>query len=151
FYKDPPPFSIYNVQSQLRPDSRDIRRNAYYRMFGPMDLSPLVLETGRDSFFKPERANLEFVPTFEEFLRETWIGIENVRNTSGSNPSDNGAIATLSRRLHDMLGDRRLSGTLSREEFHAVATSSWFHLTVGFDSPIIVDLRAQGSSPEQRL
>jgi hypothetical protein len=28
---------------------------------------------------------------------------------------------------------------------------SWFHLTVEFNSPIVVSLRAEASSPEQRL
>ena len=50
-----------------------------------------------------------------------------------------------------MLLARRLNGNLSREEFTAVAMMSWFHLTVDSDSAVVVDLRAQATSAEQRL
>jgi hypothetical protein len=50
-----------------------------------------------------------------------------------------------------MMATRRLSGNLSREEFRAVAVMSWLHLAVMYDSPIVQDLRATASSPEQRL
>jgi hypothetical protein len=50
-----------------------------------------------------------------------------------------------------MLKDRQESGNLSREAFFYVATMSWFHLTVEFDSPIVQDLKAQGSGPSERL
>ena len=50
-----------------------------------------------------------------------------------------------------MLIARRQSGNLSREEFFFVSMMSWFHLTVDSDLPIIADLKAQGTSAEQRL
>jgi hypothetical protein len=50
-----------------------------------------------------------------------------------------------------MLKDRRENGNLSREEFFFVATMSWFHLTVEFNSPIVKDLKADGSNPAERL
>ena len=50
-----------------------------------------------------------------------------------------------------MLTMRRLNGLLAREEFVAVSELSWFHLTVEFDSPLVIDLRAQGSHPSERL
>src|SRR5262249_39762616 len=40
---------------------------------------------------------------------------------------------------------------LSREEFRAVAITSFLHLAVLYDSPIVVDLKATASSPETRL
>jgi hypothetical protein len=150
FYRDPSPFSITTVTSQLRSDLRASRRNAYQRMFG-MDLNH-----GRDdnqpySYVKAEASNNEFVATFEEFLREVWVGIVHVGSTSAPNPTDDAKIADLAKKLHDMLITRRQGGNLSREEFVFVAMMSWFHLTVDSSLPIIEDLRAQAASAEQRL
>jgi hypothetical protein len=100
---------------------------------------------------KPSAANKEFVPTFEDLLREAWVGIENATNTSGAKPTDDNAIATLARRLRDMLTVRRLQGNLAREEFFAVSVMAWLHVTVLFNSPVVQDLEAEASSPEDRL
>lgn len=151
FYRDPPPFSITTLTSHIRPDLRASRRNAYYRMFG-MDLNHGTDDNQPYPYFKAEAANKEFVSTFEEFLREVWVGIENQRNESGPNPTDDSKIADLAEKLHDMLISRRTSGNLSREEFVFVSMMSWFHLTVDFnESPIVQSLRAEAASPEQRL
>ena len=93
----------------------------------------------------------QFNSTWEEFLQEVWIGIANFNNNIGVDPTDDAAIANLARRLHDMLTTRRINGNLSREEFWFVSMMSWFHLTVEFDSPIIMSLRAEGSRDEERL
>jgi hypothetical protein len=51
-----------------------------------------------------------------------------------------------------MLISRRTAGNLSREEFYAVSTMAWFHLTVEFDSPIFRVLQDEGAtSPDERL
>jgi hypothetical protein len=50
-----------------------------------------------------------------------------------------------------MFTTRRLSGNLAQEEFWSVSLMSWFHLTLDFNSPIVLSLRAEGSSPEERL
>jgi hypothetical protein len=150
FYRDTPPFFAFQLTSHIRPDIRSTRRNAYYRMFG-MDLNH---GTDNGSPYPYERAaasNRDFVPTFEAFLREVWRGIINARNQIGPNTTDDAAIADLAGRLSDMLKDRRENGNLSREEFFFVATMSWFHLTVEFNSPIVRDLKAEGSSPAERL
>lgn len=149
FFRDPAPFFITAVTSRVRADIDATRRNAYQRMFG-MDLNHGTDDKSKP-YVKAEAANTEFVSTFEEFLREVWIGMENVNNTSGANPTDDAKIANLAERLHDMLRTRRKAGNLSREEFDFVATLSWFHLTVESDLPIIQDLRAQAASPEERL
>ena len=60
-------------------------------------------------------------------------------------------IATLARRLYDMMATRRISGNLSREEFRAVSIISFLHLAVQYDSPAVVGLKASASSPEMRL
>jgi hypothetical protein len=151
FYREPPSFSITAVTSFIRPDMRAVRRNAYFRMFG-MDLNHGAEDAKPYPHVKPEASNNEFVTTFEELLKEVWIAIANIRNSSGANPTDEGKIRNLVNQLQDMLVTRRISGNLSREEFVAVSTLSWFHLTVGFnESPVVKDLRAEAASPEQRL
>jgi hypothetical protein len=117
-------------------------------MFG-MDLN----HGARDNqpYVKADAANTEFVNTFEEFLHEVWVGIVHRNNTSGANPTAEAEIANLSEKLHDMLRTRRISGNLAREEFLFVSMMSWFHLTLEFNSPIVLSLRAEGASPEQRL
>lgn len=154
FYRDLPPFHILSITSHIRPDLAATRRNAYQRMFG------MGLNHGGDNskpfypyvpYVKAEAANTRFVSTFEEFLREVWIGIQNYKNTSGTNPTDKGRIADLAKTLHEMLTARRQHGNLSREEFVFVSMMEWFHLTVEFNSPIVETLRADASDPAQRL
>jgi hypothetical protein len=150
FYRDPPSFFITTITSDIRADLRASRRNAYQRMFG-MDLNHGTEDGKPYPFVRAEAANSEFVPTFEEFLREVWIGIEHFNNGIGPKPTDDAKIADLVETLHDMLTTRRINGNLSREEFVFVSMMSWFHLTVEFNSPIVISLRAEASSPEQRL
>jgi transcriptional regulator with XRE-family HTH domain len=50
-----------------------------------------------------------------------------------------------------MLRSRRQNGNLSREEFALVSMMSWFHMTIEFDSPIVVSLREEATGLEQRL
>lgn len=150
FYSDPAPFSIYNVVSHIRPDLEATRRNSYFRMFG-MDLNHGSANNKPYNFVKADGSNRDFVSTFEDFLQEVWVGIINFKNTSGSDRTDNAAIANLARQLHDMLNDRRLNGNISREEFFFVSMMSWFHLTLEFDFPIITSLRAEGTREDQRL
>ena len=151
FFRDPPPFSITTLNSQIRPDIESMERQAYYRMFG-MDLNHGKDDNSPYSYVKVAAANKEFVTTFEELLREAWIGFINRSTTSGANPTDDSKIEDLARKLNNMLIDRRRFGNLSREEFYLVAMMSWFHLTVeNRDLPIIRDLRVEGTSAEQIL
>jgi hypothetical protein len=152
FYRDPPPFFITAVTGYTRPDIHATRRNAYQRMFG-MDLNHGTDDNKPYPYVKAEAANSEFVPTFEEFLREVWVGIENLNNSSGVKPTDDAKIADLAKTLYEMLRSRRETGNLSREEFAFVSAMSWFHLTVETDPelPIIQDLRAQAFGPQERL
>lgn len=149
FYKDPAPFSITAVTSNVRPDLGATRRNAYYRMFG-MDLNHGTDDKKEYSYMKAKASNMDYVYTFEDLLREVWVGISNLNSTT-TNTTDDAAIANLAEKLHNMMISRRETGNLSREELYAVSTMSWFHLTLEFDSPIVVALRAEATSPEQRL
>jgi len=151
FFRNPPPFSITTLTSEIRPDIETMERQAYYRMFG-MDLNHGKDDNSPYPYVKVVAANKEFVTTFEELLREAWIGFINRQTTSGANPTDDAKIEDLARKLNNMLSDRRRFGNLSREEFYLVAMMSWFHLTVeNRDLPIIRDLRVEGTSAEQIL
>jgi hypothetical protein len=151
FYSDPAPFLITNVSSHIRPDLRANRRNAYQRMFG-MDLNHGADDGKPYAYVKAAAGNSEFVATFEEFLREVWVGITYVGATASSDPTDDSKISELAEKLHEMLQSRRLGGNLSREEFAFVSMMSWFHLTLEFnESPIVQSLRAEAAGVENRL
>jgi hypothetical protein len=150
FYRDAPPFQIYSLTSWIRPDARAMRRNVYFRMFG-MDLNHGTDDNRPYPYPRARAANTEFVAIFEEFLREVWRAIENFNNQSGADPTDDAAIANLARALHDMLLVRRRDGNLAREELAYVSMMSWFHLSLGLNSPIVQALKAEASSPEDRL
>lgn len=150
FYSDPAPFTITNVSSHIRSDLRASRRNAYQRMFG-MDLNHGGEDGKPYPYIKAETANSEFVSTFEEFLREVWVGITYVGATASSNPTDDSKIKELAQKMHDMLLSRRHKGNLSREEYAFVTMMSWFHMTLELDSPILDSLRADATGVENRL
>jgi hypothetical protein len=149
-YGDAMPSMVWTTGGRARKDEVANRLTVYYWMFG-LDLSHAHDLVGQHPYTKPAAANREFIPVFEEFGREVWRGIVNAKNFSGPNDADAAAIATLASRLYDMLTTRRLNANLSREEFRAVAVISYLWLAIQFDSPIVQDLRAQASSPDQRL
>lgn len=150
FFKDGAPFFVTSLASAVRPDARATRRNAYQRMFG-MELNHGADDGQPVPYVKAEAANREFVATFEEFLREVWIGMTYVNASTTSNPTDDSKIASLAEKLSDMLRSRRQNGNLAREEFAAVVAMSWFHLTLEFDSPIVRALRVDSTGLEQTL
>lgn len=154
FLKDASPFMPQSLVSRVRPDLRASRRNAYYRMFG-MDLNHGTDGGGTYPYERAVAANREFVNVLEEFLREVWRGIENSRNVSGPDITDPATIANLALRLQNMLTARRGTDpaalTLAREEFEFVTTMAWFHLSLLFNTPIVTELKATASSPEERL
>jgi hypothetical protein len=149
-YGDGMPTMLWSPVSRLRRDEVANRLTLYYWMFG-LDISHAQEAAAKHPYEKPAAANRDFIPTFEAFAREVWRGIINAKNISGANDADAAVIATLARRLFDMMATRRLNGNLSREEFRAVAVMAWLHLAVMYDSPAVVDLKATASSPEQRL
>jgi hypothetical protein len=157
FFRDPPLFSIAGVTSELRPQARVNRRNAYWRMFGfdlPHAIPARWAAASPNSPWKADvgaGVNTDFRAKWSELLRQVWLGLENFTNSSGAKPTDPAYIATLCRALADMLNDRRRGGLLAREEFAYVTTLSWFHLTLQSDTPIVVDLKAQASHPAERL
>ncbi|MDH3337085.1 MAG: hypothetical protein OEM76_04590 [Gammaproteobacteria bacterium] len=101
-------------------------------------------------YTKPKASNKDFVATLEELLRQVWIAIVNDGTTTGD-PTDEAEIEHLARRLRVMLTNRRLEGTLTREEFAAVHTMDWLRLAVTSNSDVVTDLRATAASESERL
>jgi hypothetical protein len=157
FFRDPPLFHIGGLTSQLRPDARTNRRNAYWRMFGTDLPHPLPGAAADAQPWKRDAgavANTRFLELWTELLRQVWMGIENDRNQVGANPTDPSYLAYLCQTLGEMLRLRRRGGMLAREEYRAVTMLSWFHLTVETDTPVVVDLRARAGgvgNPADRL
>jgi len=156
FFREPPDFSIAGVLSEIRPQERINRRNAYWRMFGmdlPHPIPPHWARSGPHADWKAHTGpvNSDFRQKWNEFLRQVWIGVENRANETGANPADPAYIALLVRALKDMLANRRRGGSLAREELAYVSMLSWFHLTVSSNTSIVVDLQATASSPADRL
>jgi hypothetical protein len=149
-FGDAMPSMLWTTSTRVRHDEVANRLSTYYWMFG-IDLSHASEIAALHPYNKPAAANRDFIPTFEAFAREVWRGIVNVKNFSGANDTDATVIATLARRIYDMMATRRLNGNLSREEFRAVSILSFIHLAVLYDSPAVVDLKCTASSPEMRL
>jgi hypothetical protein len=152
FFNDNPPFQIYTLATWIRPDIRGVRRNAYHRLFG-LDLNHGTDDNRPYPYPRAAAANTEFVATFEALLREVWRAIENVRNQVGANATDVTTIANLSRAIFDMLRVRRQEnvGNLARDELWHVSTMAWFHLTLSFNTPIVLDLKSEATSAAERL
>ena len=157
FFREPPLFHLTGLTSLLRPDVQIGRRNAYWRLLG-MDLPhPVRARPGSPQHAgQPWKqdvgiANVRFHELWLDLLRAIWTGYENAMNTSGPNPTDPGYIYELCWYIQDMLQMRRRGGNLARDEFVHISTMSWFHLTVERDTPIVVDLRAMGTDPADRL
>lgn len=144
------PLASWLSTSNIRHDAEAVRRNAYWRLFG-LDLAFGGDDNSPPAYDKAKTANHGFVPVFEELLFEIWQAISNVRNSSGTNNADNDRIYRLSEQLKYEFLSRRKSDMLKREELSAVTALGWADLTLRFDSPIVVDLRAQASSAAERL
>jgi hypothetical protein len=159
FFREPPLYSIQGIVSEMRPDQRVNRRNAYWRMFGlePPHTIParwtrpgLPAESWKQD--TGDGVNSGFREKWTELLRQVWLGMENANNGIGPNTTDREYVAFLCTALRDMMALRRRGGMLAREEFAYVAMLSYFHLTVDNDTiPIIRDLSAVAPGPAERL
>jgi hypothetical protein len=150
FFTSPGPFPWNNLTSAVRPNPDANRRGWYYRLYG-LDLNHGAEGGGPYPFVKAKSANTDFIPLFERLLAEVWRGITNAQNQIGEKYTDPSAIRSYAAQIRELLLLRRRNGNLSREEFVAVSTMSWFYLTVEADTPVVTDLKAQASSPEERL
>jgi hypothetical protein len=159
FFKNDSQNSI-NIKSLIRPSSDSIRRNAYWRMFG-MDLAFGDIDSQNNSipYYKAKSSNQQFIPLFEKYLAEVWQGYINARNNAGENRSDVNVLVDMATQLRELLTARRgdVAGTtyanlnLSREEFSAVLTTSWFTFIISDNTPVVDFLNCQSSSIGERL
>lgn len=149
-YSDALPTMVWTTASRLRSDEIANRMTLYYWMFG-IDLSHAPELSAHHPYPRPEAANRDFIPTFEALASEVWKGIENAKNSSGANPTDNEAMATAARRIYDMMATRQLNDFNGNVRYRAVSIMAWLHLAVLYDSAIVLALNASASSPEQRL
>lgn len=150
FFREPPAFHISSVSSWTRPDLEASRRNAYWRMFG-MDLNHGGSDGRPYPYVRGAGGNADFIPLWESFLQEVWQGFINRKNSSGENYSDPESVANRADGLAQLMRVRREKGNLAREEFFFTAMLSWFHLTLEADTPVVIDLKAEATTPEERL
>lgn len=144
------PFSAWLSTSSVRMDSEAVRRNAYWRLFG-LDLAFGGDDNGPPAYEKAHAANTGFVGLFEELLFELWQAMSNLNNKAGVNNSDDDRIFRIAQQLQFELNSRRKSDMLKREELAAATALGWVELTLRFDSPLVVDLRAHATSAAERL
>lgn len=139
-----------STSSMVRPDAEAVRRNAYWRLFG-MDLAFGTEDNKPYLYEKATAANTTFVGLFEELLYELWQAMTNLRNLAGVNAADDDRIYRLAEQLKFMLRSRRQRAMLAREELAASLVVGWLLLTLDSNTPVIIDLRAQATSPADRL
>lgn len=144
------PIASWLSTSTIRTDPEAVRRNAYWRFFG-LDLAFGTDDNRPPIYDKANAANTGFLKLFEELLFELWQAITNVRNTSGVNASDDDRIFRIAEQLQFVLRSRRQFHLLAREELAAAAALSWVELTLSANTPVVIDLRAQATSPSDRL
>lgn len=144
------PFSAWLSTSSVRQESEAVRRNAYWRLFG-LDLAFGGDDNRPPVYDKAEATNSNFVRLFEELLYELWKAMSNVRNFAGENQADDDRIFRLTEELAEVLRSRRQQALLAREELAAATVLGWVDLTLGTNSPVVQDLRANATASSDRL
>jgi len=144
------PLAAWLSTSAIRRDAEAVRRNAYWRFFG-MDLAFGTEDNRPPTYDKASAANANFSVLFEELLYELWQAMSNVTNFSGVNQADDDRIYRLAEALGFQLRSRRQSQMLLREELAAATVLGWIELTLSGNSSVVADLRAQATSPADRL
>jgi hypothetical protein len=144
------PIPTWLSTSTIRHDPEAVRRNAYWRYFG-LDLAFGTDDNRPPVYDKATAANTGFVRLFEELLFELWQAMTNVRNISGVNASDDDRIYRITEELRFVLRSRRLEDVLTREELAAVTALGWTELSVSLNTAVVMDLRAEATSPADRL
>jgi hypothetical protein len=144
------PFAAWLSTSAVRPDSEAVRRNLYWRLFR-MDLAFGTDDNRPFAYDKAVTANGSFVQLLEDLLYELWQAIENIRNSSGPNAADDDRIFRLTEQLQFILRSRRQNQLLAREELAAATVLGWLELTLNANTAVVADLRAQATSPADRL
>ena len=159
FYSNARSAERRGLNSQLRPVSEAIRRNAYQRIFG-IDLAFGDQNNNAYSYMKADIANSSFISLFESFLVEFWRGFTNANNTSGQNTTDTEHLEDLARRLQELMMSRRTTEldftnyryfNLSAEEYSSYLFMYWLFFIISFDSPVVDYLNCNANTPGERL
>lgn len=144
------PISAWLSTSSVRPEAEAVRRNAYWRMFG-MDLAFGTETNGQFEYDKVVAANTGFVRLFEDLLHQLWQALVKVEESSDVSVSEQDRIFATTAELKGILGARRRSGQLTREELAAATALGWLNLTLATNSPVVEDLGTTAPSPGDRL
>lgn len=134
----------------VRPSAEAVRRNAYWRVFN-MDLSFGTDANEPFVYDKAETSNRKFPQLFEELLVELWRAIDHSMNPVAASTTDNDRIFQLANQLGYILRMRRQNGVLDREELCASLAMGWVELTLASNTPVVRDLRAEATTPGDRL
>jgi len=132
----------------LEPEAE--RRAAYFRLLG-LELAFGSEDNRPPVYNKASAANTGFVRLFEELLYELWQALANLKNISGVNVADNDRIYRIAEELQFVLRSRRQNQLLAREELAAAMVLGWIDLTLSADTPVVQDLKANATSPANRL
>ena len=132
----------------LEPEAQ--RRAAYFRLLG-LDLAFGSEDNRPPVYSKAAASNTGFVRLFEELLYELWQALANLKNISGVNVADNDRIFRIAEELQFVLRSRRQNQLLAREELGAAMVLGWVDLTLAADTPVVQDLKANATSPANRL
>lgn len=144
------PLAAWLSTSAVRGDGENVRRNAYWRLFG-LDLAFGNDRNEQAAFPKASAANTNFRPLFEELLHELWQSLANENNSSGVNASDPDRVYRIAQELKFILRSRRQNLNLDREELAAATATGWIDLALQFNSSVVIDLKAEATSASDRL
>jgi hypothetical protein len=155
------PYAVCNDNSLLGSNFEAMRRNGYHRLFG-LDLNHGIGENNTTSFGykRANHFNADFVNQIENFLKLCWQMMINYSNTAGINTTDLIALQEQANALKNLLLARRTTEgnlndysylNLSKLEFQSVVMAEWFNNALSYNSPIVVDMGAEGVSPSERL
>lgn len=119
------------------------RRNAYWRLFG-MELAFGAEDNSPAAYEKAEQHNADFVPLFEELLRQ-------ISRVLDAGSSDDGSMVRAAAQLRDRLLARRQGQQLARQELAASTALGWADLTLRTNTSVVKDLGAHADSAADRL
>ncbi len=155
------PYSVWDEFNNNESSFDSTRRNAYYRLFG-MDLNHGIGENNTKliSYQRANHFNSSFIEQLETFLKLCWQMMINYNNTSNVNTTDLIALQEQANSLRSLLLSRRTTENnfkdytllnLSKVEYHSVVMAEWFHHAISYNSPIIMEMGAEGVTPAERL
>ncbi len=155
------PYSVWNESYNNENNFDSVRRNAFYRLFG-MDLNHGIGENNTKPvvYHRANHFNGSFIEQLETFLKLCWQMMINYTNTSNLNTTDLIALQEQANSLRTLLLSRRTTENnmenytmlnLSKVEYHSVVMAEWFNHAISYNSPIVMEMGAEGVTPAERL